>query len=89
MTRDAFTAALQEQLRIRGHTFSRAAVLAFVEAAWPLIEDGSAVLAAENERLRDLLARVVQQVELHNRSYHHVTAAALLDEARAALKGGS
>jgi hypothetical protein len=39
MTRDDFTAALEEQLRIRGYSFSRAAVLDFVQSAWPLIED--------------------------------------------------
>jgi hypothetical protein len=39
MTRDHFAAALQEQLRIRGHTFSRADLLAFVASCRPLIED--------------------------------------------------
>jgi len=37
--RDHFTAALEEQLRIRGHSFSRADLLDFVASAWPLIED--------------------------------------------------
>jgi hypothetical protein len=39
MTRDDFTAALEEQLRLRGLSFSRAAVLDFVQSAWPLAED--------------------------------------------------
>ena len=39
MTRDAFTAALEEQLRIRGYSFSRADVLDFVASVWPLAED--------------------------------------------------
>jgi hypothetical protein len=39
MTRDAFTAALEEQLRLRGLAFSRAAVLDFVASVWPLAED--------------------------------------------------
>jgi hypothetical protein len=37
--RDTFTAALEQQLRIRGHAFSRAAVLDFVLSVWPLAED--------------------------------------------------
>jgi hypothetical protein len=39
MTRDAFTAALEEQLRIRGYSFSRADLLDFVLSVWPLAED--------------------------------------------------
>jgi hypothetical protein len=39
MTRDDFTAALEEQLRLRGLGFSRAAVLDFVASVWPLAED--------------------------------------------------
>jgi hypothetical protein len=39
MTRDDFTAALEEQLRLRGLSFSRAAVLEFVQSVWPLAED--------------------------------------------------
>jgi hypothetical protein len=39
MTRENFTAALEQQLRALGYTFDRAAVLAFVASAWPLIED--------------------------------------------------
>jgi hypothetical protein len=39
MTRDDFTAALEEQLRIRGHSFARADLLDFVQSAWPLAED--------------------------------------------------
>jgi hypothetical protein len=39
MTQDAFAAALEQQLRAQGYAFDRAAVLAFVASAWPLIED--------------------------------------------------
>jgi hypothetical protein len=39
MSRDDFTAALEEQLRLRGLSFSRAAVLDFVASVWPLAED--------------------------------------------------
>jgi hypothetical protein len=39
MTRDDFAAALEEQLRIRGYSFSRADLLDFVASAWSLIED--------------------------------------------------
>jgi hypothetical protein len=39
MTRDDFTAALEEQLRLRALSFSRAAVLDFVASVWPLAED--------------------------------------------------
>jgi hypothetical protein len=39
MTRDDFTAALEEQLRLRALNFSRAAVLDFVQSVWPLAED--------------------------------------------------
>jgi hypothetical protein len=39
MTRDDFTAALEEQLRIRGYSFSRVDVLDFVASVWPLAED--------------------------------------------------
>ena len=34
-----FTAALEDELRLRGLAFSRADVLAFVEACWPLVAD--------------------------------------------------
>ena len=37
--RDTFTAALEQQLRIRGLAFSRVAVLDFVLSVWPLAED--------------------------------------------------
>jgi hypothetical protein len=39
MTRDDFTAALEEQLCIRGYSFSRADLLDFVARVWPLAED--------------------------------------------------
>jgi hypothetical protein len=39
MTRDAYTAALEQHLRTQGCAFDRAAVLAFVASCWPLIED--------------------------------------------------
>jgi hypothetical protein len=39
MTRPDFLAALEAELQARGRPFSRADVLAFVEACWPLIEE--------------------------------------------------
>jgi hypothetical protein len=45
MTQDAFAAALEQQLRTQGYAFDRAAVLAFVAPAWPLIEDGPDAVA--------------------------------------------
>jgi hypothetical protein len=39
MTREAFTAALEEQLRIQGISFSLAELLDFVEGVWPLAAD--------------------------------------------------
>jgi hypothetical protein len=39
MNRQNFTAAVEEQLRIQGISFSRADLLEFVEAVWPLAED--------------------------------------------------
>ena len=39
MTRDEFTEALEQELRLRGGAFSRADLLVFVDSAWPLIED--------------------------------------------------
>jgi hypothetical protein len=39
MSRDDFTAALEEQLRIQGISFSRADVLDFVESVWRRAED--------------------------------------------------
>src|SRR5262249_42001391 len=39
MTRDDFVAALEEQLRIRGYSFSRADLLDFVQSVWLLAED--------------------------------------------------
>jgi hypothetical protein len=38
-TKPDFLAALESELQQRGRPFSRADVLAFVEAAWPLVED--------------------------------------------------
>ena len=39
MTLPTFTAALEAGLRLRGVAFARSDLLAFVEAAWPLVED--------------------------------------------------
>jgi hypothetical protein len=39
MSRDDFTAALEDQLRVRGISFSRAELLEFVEDVWPLAQD--------------------------------------------------
>ncbi len=39
MTREDFTAAVEEQLRIQCVAFSRGALLDFVEAVWPLAQD--------------------------------------------------
>jgi len=39
VTREAFTAALEEQLRIQGIVFSLAELLDFVESVWPLAAD--------------------------------------------------
>jgi hypothetical protein len=39
MTRPEFLAALESELQQRGRPFSRADVLAFVEACWPLVAD--------------------------------------------------
>jgi hypothetical protein len=39
MTRDDFTAALEERLRLRALSFSRAAVHDFVASVWPLAQD--------------------------------------------------
>jgi hypothetical protein len=39
MSRDDFTAAVEEQLRIQGIAFSRADLLDFVEGVWPLAQD--------------------------------------------------
>jgi hypothetical protein len=39
MSRDDFTTALEEQLRIRGISFNRGDVLDFVEAVWPLAQE--------------------------------------------------
>ena len=39
MTRPEFLAALESELQQRGRLFSRADVLAFVEACWPLVAD--------------------------------------------------
>jgi hypothetical protein len=39
MTRDDFTVALEEQLRLLGVRCSRADVLEFAESVWPLAED--------------------------------------------------
>jgi hypothetical protein len=39
MSRDDFTAALEEQLRIRGISFSRGDLLEFVADVWPLAQD--------------------------------------------------
>jgi hypothetical protein len=49
MTRDDFTAALEEQLRLRGLSFSRAAVLDFVASVWALAEDDNAVEVTERQ----------------------------------------
>jgi hypothetical protein len=39
MSRVDFAAALEEQLRIRAVSFSRADLLEFVEDVWPLAQD--------------------------------------------------
>jgi hypothetical protein len=39
MTRVEFVEALESELQLHAEPFSRANVLAFVEGAWPLIED--------------------------------------------------
>ena len=44
MTQPDFTAALEQELQLRGVAFSRADLLAFVASAWPLIEDDPGVM---------------------------------------------
>jgi hypothetical protein len=39
MSREHFTAAVEEQLRIQGISFSLADLLEFIEAVWPLAQD--------------------------------------------------
>jgi hypothetical protein len=39
MSREHFTAAVEEQLRIQGISFTRADLLDFVESIWPLAQD--------------------------------------------------
>jgi hypothetical protein len=39
MSRESFTTALEEQLRIQGVSFSLAELLEFVESVWPLAAD--------------------------------------------------
>jgi hypothetical protein len=39
MNQDDFVVTLEHDLRGRGVAFNRADLLAFVQAAWPLIED--------------------------------------------------
>lgn len=52
MTRDDFTAALQEQLRLRGITFRHGDLEDFVEVSWPVArQDPDPVTWAE--RFRD------------------------------------
>jgi hypothetical protein len=44
MTREAFTTALEEQLRIQGISFTLHELLDFVEVVWPLAEDDADVV---------------------------------------------
>ena len=39
MTQAEFTESLESELRLRGVAFDRAALLAFVASAWPLIAE--------------------------------------------------
>jgi hypothetical protein len=39
MSRDDFIAAVEEQLRIQGISFSLAELIEFVEGVWPLAQD--------------------------------------------------
>jgi hypothetical protein len=39
MSRDDFTTALEEQLRILGVSFNRGDLLDFVESVWPLAQE--------------------------------------------------
>jgi hypothetical protein len=39
MSRDDFTAAVEEQLRIQGISFNLAELIEFVEGVWPLAQD--------------------------------------------------